>query len=108
MSSLFVYHLRCPACGCTGPTLQLGRMPWEPPEICLPASNRATRALDYIVVETTGEVPLAELARAHSSEDHPVAAASPSGDHWVLTPPLPCPRCDTLIETAIWGGAPSE
>jgi hypothetical protein len=104
MSCLFVYYLRCPACGHQGPSLPLCRQRWDP-ELMLPASNLVTGELDTVFFPATPEtlrIPLPQLARAHTSETHPVAAPSLSGGICRLTPPLPCPRCSTLIETAVW------
>jgi len=102
MSGL-IYHVTCPVCGATSPSISLARHPWESAEVALLASNFATGEIDVVMVRDTGD--RVALAAARSTPEHPVSAVVVRANELVLEPPLPCPRDRTPIARATWGDA---
>lgn len=101
MSGL-VYHVVCPTCGRTSPTLDLARD--RTGVLALPAANHTTHELDAVEIAEPGDAQV--LSRALSTAERPVSAVVVHDEKLVLVPALPCPSDGTPIERAVWGSAP--
>lgn len=101
------YHLKCPSCGLSSPAYPVVPGPVPRDSFSLPASTDGGFVAHTIPLEP-GELRPQTTAHVDAARGRGELVSAPRllGDGRVeLYPPLPCPRCSTVLTHGALGGA---